>query len=73
MMENQLAEGRKEIEQCEKMKKKVEERLQFMARSVPEAGVGSADGAIDHVVSRKSLQQNKIRRMWEKIYALEDT
>jgi mediator of RNA polymerase II transcription subunit 7 len=73
MMESQLAEGRKETEQCEKMKKKVEERLQFMARSVPDAGVGRADKAIDQVVPGKSPQQTKIRRMWGEIYALDDT
>ena len=71
MMEEQLEEGRKEMEECERVKRKVEESLKEMEGfgRDEETGESSINGAGKGTMVK---EMEDTQRMWKMIHELED-
>ena len=71
MMEEQLEEGRKEMEECERVKGKVEEKLKEMEGFGRDGDTG---GSRVNGVGKGTMvkETENTQRMWKMIHELED-
>ena len=71
MMEEQLAEGRRELEECERVKRKVEDRLTEMEGFGGDGEIGLRSGnSVGEEYRGKEAEDT--RRMWQMIHELYD-
>ena len=71
MMEEQLEEGRREMEECEKVKAKVEESLKVMEElglNAEDSGVRRADGVVKDA---KAKEMEDTQRLWQMIHEMD--
>ena len=67
MMEKQLEEGRKELDECERVKEKVEEKLRDMG------SLGQEKDLVHYTTSAKvqNGETNDTRRLWQAIHDMD--
>jgi mediator of RNA polymerase II transcription subunit 7 len=68
MMEEQLEEGKREMEECERVKAKVEESLKAMER----LGLNTEGSGVNGVAKdAKAKETEDTQRLWQMIYEMD--
>jgi hypothetical protein len=68
MMEEQLDEGKREMEECERVKAKVEESLKAMER----LGLNTEGSGVNGVAKdAKAKETEDTQRLWQMIYEMD--
>lgn len=72
MMEERLEEGRREMEECERVRRKVEDSLKEMERLRREGQAGGEMGVSGNGGQSKAKELDDIHSLWQTIYKVDD-